>query len=70
MSERVTLSLEELRALIRNCLVANGCDDANANAITENMSTAEASGSASHGVFRLPGYVASLRRKGRRHGDA
>lgn len=61
MSERVTLSLEELRALIRNCLIANGCDDANADAITDNMSSAEASGSASHGIFRLPGYVASLR---------
>jgi len=61
MSERVTLSLDELRSLIRNCLIANGCDEANADAITDNMSSAEASGSASHGIFRLPGYVASLR---------
>lgn len=47
--------------MIRRCLIANGCDDANADAITDNMASAEASGSASHGMFRLPGYVASLR---------
>lgn len=61
MSETVRLSLDEVRSLATNCLKANGCDEANAAAAADTMTTAERDGSTSHGLFRLPGYVASLR---------
>ncbi len=61
MSETVTLSLEEVRDLAYRVLTVNGCDDENARALTETITTAERDGSASHGLFRLPGYIASLR---------
>ncbi len=62
MSEQtVTMTLDEVLALARNCLSANGCDDDNANAVAATISAAERDGAASHGLFRLPGYVASLR---------
>jgi delta1-piperideine-2-carboxylate reductase len=54
------LSLGEVHDLAFNCLAANGCDDANAQAIADNMTAAERDRSESHGLFRLPGYVASL----------
>ena len=54
------LSLGEVHDLAFNCLIANGCDDANAQAIADNLTAAERDRSESHGLFRLPGYVASL----------
>lgn len=57
----VTLSLGEVEELARRCLLANGCDGPNAAAVAANVSAAERDGSHSHGLFRLPGYVASLR---------
>jgi delta1-piperideine-2-carboxylate reductase len=57
----VALSLDEVRDLARRCLLANGCDEANARAVAATVTAAEGDGSHSHGLFRLPGYVASLR---------
>ncbi len=57
----VALSLSEVEDLARSCLLANGCDRANADAVAATVTAAEADGSHSHGLFRLPGYVASLR---------
>jgi len=59
--ESVTMNLDEVLALARDCLSANGCDDENARAIAATVMAAERDGAASHGLFRLPGYVASLR---------
>ena len=59
--ETVHLNLGEVHNLAFNCLKANGCDDENAQAIADNMTAAERDGSVSHGLFRLPGYVSSLR---------
>lgn len=56
-----TLSLDEIHSLICDCLVANGCDDENAAAVARTIGGAERDGAAAHGLFRLPGYVASLR---------
>jgi delta1-piperideine-2-carboxylate reductase len=58
-----TLALTELEIhdLARSCLLVNGCDEANAEASARTISSAERSGAVSHGLFRLPGYVASLR---------
>lgn len=62
MSEQfITMTLDEVLALARDCLSANGCDDDNASAVASTVTAAERDGAASHGLFRLPGYVASLR---------
>lgn len=57
----IRLSLDEVRDLATRCLAANGCDAANADAVADTVTRAEADGCHSHGLFRLPGYVASLR---------
>ncbi len=54
------LQLADVYALGETCLEANGCDPANAAAVATTMTKAEADDCASHGLFRLPGYVASL----------
>ena len=55
------LTLSEIESLAKDTLVANGCDEANASAIANTIVRAERDGSASHGLFRLPGYVKSMR---------
>ena len=61
MTETVTMTVAEIHQLAKQVLAANGCDDANANAIATTVSTAERDGSESHGLFRIPGYVSSMR---------
>ncbi|MGI9520942.1 MAG: Ldh family oxidoreductase [Hyphomicrobiaceae bacterium] len=61
MVEVVSLSLNEVRSLAHNSLIQNGCNAANADAVAETIVIAERDGSESHGLFRLPGYIASLR---------
>lgn len=55
------MTVAAIHELAEQTLLANGCDDANAAAIATTISTAERDGSESHGLFRLPGYVASMR---------
>ncbi len=57
----IPLSIAEIHDLAKTCLATNGCDDANAEAVATTVSTAERDGSESHGLFRIPGYIASLR---------
>lgn len=57
----VQLSLDEIYALAHECLRSAGASDANADAIATNLHNAERDGAVSHGLFRLPGYVASLK---------
>ena len=57
----VNLTFEAARDLAVNCLVANGCDGENAAAIADTMMMAERDRCSSHGLFRLPWHVASLR---------
>ena len=59
--EHQQLSLDEARELAENCLLANGCDQENAEPVAASMVAAERDICLSHGLFRLPGYVASLR---------
>ena len=61
MSKTVELSVTEIHQLADDVLQANGCDAANAKAIATTVSTAERDGSESHGLFRIPGYVGSMR---------
>lgn len=56
-----TMTLQQIEALAIATLKANGCDDENANAIADIITRAERDGSASHGLFRLPGYVKSMK---------
>ena len=57
----ISLSLDEIGALANRVFSQNGCDEANTQALTRTVVTAERDGSLSHGLFRIPGYVASLR---------
>ena len=41
----------------------NGCDELNAEAVANTVTNAERDGSVSHGLFRIPGYVAALKSK-------
>lgn len=61
VKDGVRMSLAEARALVVKVLEANGCDNDNAEAIADNMVRAEADICASHGLFRLPWHVSSLK---------
>jgi LDH2 family malate/lactate/ureidoglycolate dehydrogenase len=61
MAELVRLTLEEVDALAYGVLRANGLSEAQARAIADTVTAAERDDSKSHGLFRLPGYVSSVR---------
>ena len=58
-----SLSLDEIYNLAKKILLFNGCDEENANILSDTITRAERDGSLSHGLFRLPAYVASLKSK-------
>ncbi|MEO1080188.1 MAG: Ldh family oxidoreductase [Pseudomonadota bacterium] len=66
---RIELTVDEIHELVSQTLLANGCDGANADAVARTVAAAERDGAESHGLFRVPGYVAALR-SGRVRGDA
>jgi delta1-piperideine-2-carboxylate reductase len=57
----VSLTLEEIGEIAARAFSHNGCDPPNTRALVRTVVTAERDGSRSHGLFRIPGYVASLR---------
>ncbi len=57
------LELENIYDLAYKALSAHGCDHFNADSVAKTVSHAERDGSVSHGLFRIPGYVASLKSK-------
>jgi delta1-piperideine-2-carboxylate reductase len=57
----MNLKLTEVDALARRCLLSAGADAANATAVAGVITRAERDRAVSHGLFRLPGYCASLR---------
>ena len=59
----VSLSLNEILDLAKKTLLANGCDEENASILADTIMRAERDGSVSHGLFRLPAYVAGLKSK-------
>ena len=64
MTDKLTeLNLKEIYDLSKKVLKFNGCNEENANAVSETVTHAERDGSISHGLFRIPGYVAALRSK-------
>ena len=58
-----SLSLDEIYTLAKKTLIHNGCDDLNAEAVARTVTFAERDGSVSHGLFRIPGYIAALKSK-------
>src|SRR5690606_29737789 len=58
---RIRLGLDEVRDLAIRALHAAGCDEVNAAAVADTITTAERDLCHSHGLFRLPGYVAALK---------
>ena len=56
-----SLSFDELVSLLRGIFVANGCSDNVAAILANNCAAAERDGAFSHGLFRLAGYVKTLR---------
>lgn len=57
----IELSLEEIFGLARDTLMAHGANLETAEAVANNVMNAERDGSASHGLFRIPGYVDALK---------
>ncbi len=57
----ISLTLNEIYALANKTLVANNCDEETANILADLIMKAERDGSLSHGLFRLPAYVAGLK---------
>lgn len=58
---RTRLTLDEVHDLSMQALMASGADEENAQAVTHFMWAAERDSCHSHGLFRLPGYAASLK---------
>ena len=58
-----SLSLDEIYNLAKKTLLFNGCDEENASILSNTMMRAERDGSLSHGLFRLPAYIAALKSK-------
>ena len=59
----VSISLNEIYNLAKKTLLTNGCDDENASILSDTIMRAERDGSHSHGLFRLPSYIAALKSK-------
>ena len=57
----VPLSLEDIYNLANKTLLANGCDEETSNILSDLIMKAERDGSLSHGLFRLPAYIAGLK---------
>ena len=60
MAGNVRLRLTEIHALCFRALSARGLNERAARLVSDSMTTCEASGSHSHGLFRLQGYCEAL----------
>jgi delta1-piperideine-2-carboxylate reductase len=69
MNNLTKLTLEEIKTLVTDVFVKQGCNKVNAKALARTITKAEEDGSSSHGLFRVPGYVASLK-SGKVNGNA
>ena len=56
----VHVTLDEVKPLVSAALVKAGCDAENTETLAECIYQAEWHGAHSHGLFRMPGYLASL----------
>ncbi len=63
MSQTQAMSLDEIYQLTFDILLNAGADEHNAAILASVLVNAERDGSHSHGLFRLPAYVAGLKSK-------
>ena len=63
------MSVEAIHSLATKTLTSFGADELNAGAVADIITMAERDGCVSHGLFRLPGYVATLK-SGKVNGEA
>jgi delta1-piperideine-2-carboxylate reductase len=68
-SDNYIINIADVEPLTRDLFIREGFDEANASALARNIALAEQYGSYSHGLFRLPGYLASLK-SGKVRGNA
>ena len=61
MSDLTRLTLDHVHALARRVLRTHGVSEDQAQAIADTITAAERDDCKSHGLFRLPGYVSSVR---------
>ena len=61
MSDQVTMSLDEVHRSTTSACRAHGFSDDQARAIADTVTAAERDDCKSHGLFRVPGYIASAR---------
>ncbi|MCA0921872.1 Ldh family oxidoreductase [Pseudooceanicola nanhaiensis] len=59
--DKTTLTREALTRLLERVFIANGCSETVAGILAANVANAEAAKSYSHGVFRIEGFVSTLR---------
>ena len=69
MTGTIKIDLKTIHTLAKKCLQDNGADNVNASVLADTIRNAERDGSLSHGLFRLPAYVAALR-SGKMNGKA
>ena len=69
MANSTNISLDEIKKLVTDVFLKQGCNKDNASALANTITKAEEDGSSSHGLFRVPGYVASLQ-SGKVNGNA
>ncbi len=55
------LTLDEVFDLAKACMLANGCDEANSDAVARTVTNAERDMCLSHGLFRVPGYAGGVK---------
>lgn len=58
--DRITLSFEDLRALLGRIFLKYGASERVAEILADNCAACERDGCHSHGIFRIPGYVRNL----------
>ncbi len=56
----IHLTLDDVKPLVSQALTNAGCDEENTETLAECIYQAEWHGAHSHGLFRMPGYLASL----------
>ncbi len=61
MSDQVSLSLDEVRSLATNAFLHQGVSERQTSAVVNTVTNAERDGCKSHGLFRVPGYLKSVR---------
>lgn len=69
MSAAVTMTLDEVRSTTTRVLLAHGVSEDQTRAIADTVTNAERDDCKSHGLFRVPGYVASVK-SGKVNADA